>query len=80
LFNALHSITNDDWQKEVYIRGEKHSVVDAINRQLSHYPYHIGQIVFIGKMIAGEKWKSLSIPKGMSKPFNADKFAAHGNK
>jgi hypothetical protein len=80
LFKALNSITDDDWQKEVYIRGEKHSVVDAVNRQLAHYPYHIGQIVFIGKMIAGEKWNSLSIPKGMSEPFNAAKFAADGNK
>jgi hypothetical protein len=49
-------------------------VLEAINRQLAHYPYHIGQIVFIGKMAAGQ-WSSLSIPKGNSQAYNADKFA-----
>ena len=75
LFAALNSITPDDWKKAIYIRNEPHSVVDAINRQLAHYPYHVGQIVFIGKMIAGSKWKSLSIPKGESETFNAVKFS-----
>ena len=74
LFFALNSIRDDDWRKDVYIRNERHSVVDAINRQLSHYPYHVGQIVFIGKMIAGAGWHSLSIPKGKSEPFNSKKF------
>ena len=80
LFNALNSIKEDDWEKDIYIRGERHSVVDAINRQLAHYPYHIGQIVFIGKMIAGSNWRSLSIPRGNSEAFNAENFANHGNK
>ena len=80
LFNALHSIKKDDWQKDIYIRSERHSVVDAINRQLAHYPYHIGQIVFIGKMAAGNNWKSLSIPKGNSQTFNKEKFTKHGTK
>jgi len=80
LFNALDSIKQDDWQKDIYIRNERHSVVDAINRQLAHYPYHVGQIVFIGKMLAGAKWESLSIPKGHSATFNAEKFTKHGNK
>jgi hypothetical protein len=80
LFKALDSIKDEDLQKDVYIRGERHSVVDAINRQLSHYPYHVGQIVFVGKMIAGSNWASLSIPKGNSQTFNAEKFAKHGNK
>lgn len=75
LFNAVNSLTDDDLAKTVYIRNQGHTVVDAINRQLAHYPYHIGQIVFIGKMVEGEKWKSLSIPKGKSREFNADKFA-----
>jgi len=74
LFNALNSITEADWEKKVYIRNEPHSVVDAINRQLSHYPYHVGQIVLIGKMLAGADWNSLSIPKGKSDDFNAEKF------
>jgi hypothetical protein len=80
LFNALNSIKENDWKKEIYIRNERHTVIDAINRQLAHYPYHIGQIVFIGKMVAGSKWRSLSIPKGDSQIFNAEKFAKHGNK
>ena len=70
MLNALKSITENDWGKTIYIRGEAHSVVDAINRQLAHVPYHVGQIVFIGKMIAGEGWYSLSIPKGQSESFN----------
>jgi hypothetical protein len=74
LFNALNTIKENDWNKDVYIRIERHSVVDAINRQLAHYPYHVGQIVFIGKMIAGEKWESLSIAKGQSESFNAQMF------
>ena len=69
LFNALDSITPEDWDKTIYIRNEPHSIVDAVNRQLAHYPYHIGQIVFIGKM-AAYGWQSLSIPKGNSQVFN----------
>jgi len=75
LFNALDSLTNDDLQKEIFIRNQRHSVMEAINRQLAHYPYHVGQIVFLGKMICNNKWTSLSIPKNTSKQFNSDKFA-----
>jgi hypothetical protein len=75
LFKAVNSLTNDDLEKTVYIRNQGHTVTEAINRQLAHYPYHIGQIVFIGKMTADKGWKSLSIPKGNSKNYNADKFA-----
>jgi len=71
LFNALDSINAEDWSKDIFIRGEKHTVVDAINRQLAHYPYHIGQMVFIAKMVAGD-WKALTIPKGSSQAFNAE--------
>jgi len=78
LFDALNSITADNWQKTIYIRNEPHSIQDAINRQLAHYPYHVGQIVFIGKMIAGSKWVSLSIPKGASGSYNADKLSNPG--
>ncbi|HZY40165.1 MAG TPA: DUF1572 family protein [Mucilaginibacter sp.] len=77
MLNALYPITENDWEKTIYIRHEAHGVVDAINRQLAHVPYHIGQIVFIGKMIAGEKWHSLSIPKGQSKSFNQKMSANH---
>ena len=75
LFKALSSLTTDDLEKIIYIRNQGHTVVEAINRQLAHYPYHIGQIVFIGKMACENPWISLSIPKGNSKTFNADKFA-----
>ncbi|NNL16032.1 MAG: DUF1572 family protein, partial [Flavobacteriaceae bacterium] len=75
LFNALKPLQNDDFERIVYIRNQGHSVTEAINRQLAHYSYHIGQIVFLGKMIKGEHWKSLSIPKGSSIQYNNDKFA-----
>jgi Protein of unknown function (DUF1572) len=75
LFNALDSLTADDLEKEVYIRNQGHTVVDAINRQLAHYPYHIGQIVFIGKLVLNDQWKSLTIPRGKSQEFNKDKFS-----
>ncbi|MDB5157163.1 MAG: hypothetical protein JWR50_1870 [Mucilaginibacter sp.] len=73
LFHALDTIGPDDWNKDIYIRNERHSIIDAINRQLAHYPYHIGQIVFIGKM-AASGWKALTIPKGNSQAFNAEMF------
>lgn len=75
LLNTLDSLTEDDLQKTVYIRNQAHTVTAAINRQLAHYPYHIGQIVFIGKMATGGQWTSLSIPKGGSQQFNQQKFA-----
>jgi hypothetical protein len=80
LFNSLKTLTENDFQKEIYIRNMGHSVVEAINRQLAHYPYHVGQIVFIGKMVCNENWKSLSIPKGNSKVYNSEKFAKNKRK
>jgi len=74
LFNALEPLTDDDLDKIIYIRNQGHTVLEAINRQLAHYPYHVGQIVFIGKMLKDEEWKSLSIPKGQSESFNQEKF------
>jgi hypothetical protein len=75
LFAALNSLSTEDLEKEIYIRNQGHSIVEAINRQLAHYPYHVGQIVFIGKMASENAWNSLSIPKGNSTEYNADKFA-----
>ena len=72
--DTLKSLKEEDLEKIIYIRNQGHTVMEAINRQLAHYPYHIGQIVFIGKMCA-DKWTSLSIPKGNSKSFNDDKFS-----
>ena len=75
LFNALEPLNEADLDKEIYIRNMGHSVVEAVNRQLAHYPYHVGQIVFIGKMFQNENWTSLSIAKGASKEYNAEKFS-----
>lgn len=75
LFTTLNSLTEADLEKIIYIRQQGHTVLDAINRQLAHYPYHIGQIVFIGKMRSLNEWQSLSIPKGNSQEYNAKKFA-----
>jgi len=67
---TLESLTADDLVKTIYIRKESMSAIDAISRQLAHYPYHIGQIIYIGKIIKNENWKSLSIPKGTSQQYN----------
>ncbi len=75
LFDALAALNEADLEKEIFIRNQGHTVLEAINRQLAHYPYHIGQIVFIGKMICDNNWKSLSIPKGNSQKYNEEKFA-----
>lgn len=59
----------------VYIRNEGHTVLEAIHRQLAHYAYHVGQIVFIAKMLSSEDWQSLSIPNGQSQAYNTLKFS-----
>ena len=74
LFETLKSLKEEDLEKEIFIRNQGHIVVEAINRQLAHYPYHIGQIVFIGKLLKDENWKSLSIPIGNSQKYNEEKF------
>jgi hypothetical protein len=74
-FTAINSLTDADLSRVIYIRHIGHTVTEAINRQLAHYPYHIGQIVYIGKMIRDENWESLSIPKGNSKKYNEEKFS-----
>lgn len=70
LLDTLASLQTEDLQKTIYIRTEPLLVYDAILRQLAHYPYHVGQIVYIGRMIRNEQWKNLSIPKGNSQAFN----------
>lgn len=70
LLNTLKSLQPEDLMKTIYIRTESLLVYDAILRQLAHYPYHVGQIVYIGKMIRNHQWQSLSIPKGASNQFN----------
>jgi hypothetical protein len=70
--DALSELTEDDLLKSVRIRQELQSVPDAIIRQTAHYPYHVGQIVYIARMIRNEKWKNLSIPLNESDAFNAE--------
>lgn len=74
LFDALNPLTADDLDKTVFIRGEPHTVMQAINRQLAHYAYHVGQIVFLARYFAGANWQTLSIPKGRSDEFNQAKM------
>lgn len=77
LFDALAQIkTDEDLQQIIYIRNEGHTIIEAINRQLAHYPYHVGQIVFIGKLIKDNEWNSLSIPKNKSADYNQTKFSS----
>jgi hypothetical protein len=70
LFSALESLTEADLGRTVTIRGEAHSVMQAVNRQLAHYPYHCGQIVFLAKHLRYADWKTLSVPRGHSQEFN----------
>lgn len=74
LFNAINPLKEADLTRTVYIRNEGHTVLEAINRQLAHLPHHVGQIIFIAKMLTGDNWKSLSISRGQSKSYNKDKF------
>jgi Protein of unknown function (DUF1572) len=71
LFAALENLKPSDFSRSVFIRGEPHSVIAVIQRQLAHYPGHVGQMIYIAKMFQGEKFVSLSIPKGQSAAFNA---------
>jgi hypothetical protein len=71
LFSAIEPLGAEDLGRIVMIRGEPHSVLRAINRQIAHYAYHVGQLVFLAKHFAGSRWESLSIPRGKSEEFNA---------
>ena len=75
LFDAINPLMEEQLTTIIYIRNEGHTVMEAINRQLAHYPYHIGQIVFYAKMLKNTNWDSLSIPKNKSNSYNADKFS-----
>ena len=71
---TMESLKDEDLKKVIYIRNQGHTVLEAINRQLAHYPYHVGQIVFIGKMICNQNWESLSIPRNTSADYNQNMF------
>jgi hypothetical protein len=75
LFRALDELAPEHLAQIIYIRNEGHTVIEAINRQLAHYPYHVGQIVFYAKMLKKGEWTSLSIPKNKSKDYNSEKFS-----
>lgn len=80
LFDALEPLTAEDFSKTITIRGEPHTVCEAINRQLTHYAYHIGQITFLAKHFRSDDWQTLSVPRNRSEAFNeflAEK-KAHG--
>lgn len=75
MFAALRPLQAEDLARIIYIRNQGHTVTEAINRQLAHYAYHVGQIVFASKLLAPQPWQSLSIPRGNSQAYNAAKFA-----
>ena len=70
VFNALEPLSDADIERTVPIRGEAHSVMQAINRQIAHYAYHCGQIVFLAKHLQAKQWKALTVPRGKSEDFN----------
>lgn len=74
-YNAINVLQDEELDTIIYIRNEGHTIIEAINRQLAHYPYHIGQIVFYAKMLKKNEWNSLSIPKNKSDLYNDDKFS-----
>ncbi|MEH7237632.1 DUF1572 domain-containing protein [Bacillus sp. JJ1562] len=80
LFSTLTSLSEQDLLKNIYIRGESHLVLEAIERQMAHYAYHVGQIVYIGKQVKDSNWRSLSIPKGKSEEYLNEMLAKHKDK
>ncbi|MBP3039626.1 DUF1572 family protein [Bacillaceae bacterium Marseille-Q3522] len=77
LFETLRSLDESDLLKNIYIRGESQLVIAAIERQMAHYSYHVGQIVYIGKQLKNENWKSLSIAKGKSEEYLQQMLKKH---
>ena len=80
VFETLNGIGPEDLERTVTIRGEPHSVLQAINRQVAHHAYHVGQIVFLAKHWKGAQWKTLSVPKGKSEQFSAKMLQKHRTK
>lgn len=77
---TLANLHANQLEEIIYIRNDGHTIVEAINRQLAHYPYHIGQIIYIAKMVKNDKWESLSIPRNKSNDYNNRKFAQERTK
>ena len=78
--DTVEALNDNKLDEIVYIRNEGHTIREAIQRQIAHYAYHVGQMVFIGKILKGKSWKSLSIPKGQSSAFNESKFSVEKSK
>jgi uncharacterized protein DUF1572 len=79
LLDSLAKLADEDLSRKVYVRGEAHSVVQAMNRSMTHCAYHVGQIVQLSKHFAGPEWTSLSIPRGRSAEFNAKVASGHAS-
>jgi uncharacterized damage-inducible protein DinB len=79
IFQALEPLSDADLGREVFIRGEPHSVMQAINRQIAHYAHHCGQIVFLAKHLKGSSWKTLSVPRNKSAEFNRKVLAGEAS-
>ena len=79
VFRALELLSDRDLERTVFIRAEPHSVMQAVNRQVAHYAYHCGQIVFLAKHFKGGAWKSLSIPRQRSAEFNRKVLAGEAS-
>jgi hypothetical protein len=79
LFQAFSELTDADLGRTITIRGEAHSVMQAINRQVSHYSYHCGQIVFLAKHLSSSNWKCLTVPKNQSAEFNRKVLAGEAS-
>lgn len=80
LVKTLNDLSEQDLLQTISIRGEKHLVLEAIERQVAHYAYHVGQIVYIGKQLKNNNWQSLSIPKGKSENYMMDMLKKHQDK
>jgi uncharacterized damage-inducible protein DinB len=78
VFAVLEGLRDEDWLRQVRIRGEPITVLEAVQRQLAHYPHHVGQIVLIARIRRGADWQSLSVPRGGSAAFNASMLEKHG--
>ncbi len=74
LFSALESVRPEHHDQLVYIRNKGHTIDEAVHRQLAHYAYHVGQLVFLSRLVVGQEWSSLSIPRGESKAYNEQAF------
>ena len=79
VFSALEPLSDSDLERTITIRGEPHSVMQAVNRQIAHYSYHVGQMVFLAKHLNASGWKSLSVPRNKSAEFNRKVLAGEAS-